>query len=265
MTDTDMNLGFFLRSLGKAWASLLIFTLVGLAAGAAAAYIIPPEWEVTALIEGSRMAGGRLLSTANSANEDAVILLKRLRSAETMGAVLQKAGYPVDRRHLKRLLADTSFTVVGNGVELRVSADSRDKAQELANDFLLEIQRQESQAKEPELEALRDFLIFSEKQREQLLKALLHTSTSKRAAGDPSPDELMLADRISQEDAVIEELRKNLPSPQTASSRFIIPISGLPWPIFPDPVLFAVLGALAGFAAGLVKVFSKLSPPDGSP
>lgn len=251
MSDANVGLGAVFKSLRTAWASLLILTFAGLLVGLVVAFLIPPEWEVTALIEDACITSATSATAPTQANMFGFI--KRLRSAETLEAVLEKAGYAVDKRHIKRLIADTSFAMVGNSVELRERAESYDKALELANDFLAEIQEQESETMAVELKAARDTLAATEQQRDELLKTLRGDSSAKTGAAA----NLLAASAIAQKDTAIQELRENLQPPRTQAARFLIPPSGLPWPVFPDKVLFGVLGALAGLGAGFVFAFSR--------
>jgi LPS O-antigen subunit length determinant protein (WzzB/FepE family) len=251
MTDTDAGLDAVFKSLRAAWASLLILTFGGMAVGLAVAFLIPPQWEVTTLIE--------IAHTISPAPPGVVVLVKRLRSTETVEAVLKKVGYPVDKQHFKRLLADTSLATMGNSVELRTRAKSYDKAREVANAFLTEIQEQESRIVEPELKTMQADLVVAEQQREELLKALRSDSSAKTGGASSSVADLLAANAIIQKETAIQELRENLQPPRTEAARFLIPPSGPPWPVFPDKVLFALLGALAGLGAGFVRAFSRLA------
>jgi LPS O-antigen subunit length determinant protein (WzzB/FepE family) len=249
MTDTDAGLDAVFKSLRTAWASLLILTFGGMAVGLAAAFLIPPQWEVTTLIENAH--------TISPAPPGVAVLAKRLRSTGTVEAVLKKVGYPVDKQHFKRLLADTSLATVGNSVELRTRANSYDKAREVANAFLTEIQEQESQIVEPELKTMQADLVVAEQQKDEMLKALRRDSSAANGAGLAA--DLLTVNATIQKETAIQELRENLQPPRTEAARFLISPYGPAWPVFPDKVLFAVLGALAGLGAGFVRAFSRLA------
>jgi Chain length determinant protein len=200
---------------------ILFATLLGAALALGSSFVVTPQWEVEGVIRVAVVLGEPVESVQE--------FVDRLRSPYMIKSVLQARGLPPTQQNVKALLEQTRLSVVGAGVQIRVRADSDQDALSLAQTYLdLAVQQHELQV-QTMIDAIKDH-------------ALLEQFASRYS------DSRYFSDKKSSLPGVVDLLR-------SSSTRFTVPPSSFPKPVFPNRTLFVLTGILAGLALGLIWAF----------
>ncbi|GAB4060202.1 Wzz/FepE/Etk N-terminal domain-containing protein [Uliginosibacterium sediminicola] len=223
-----MSLHIFVCQLLKGKWKLLFSTLLGAALAFGLSVVVTPKWEVEAVIRVATVLGEPVESVQE--------FVDRLRSPYMVKSVLQARGLPPTSQNVKKLMEQTRLSVVGAGVQIRVRADSDTDATRLAQTYLdLAVQQHEQQV-QTMIEAIKKH-------------ALLEQLATRYS------DVHYFSDKKSSLPDVVDLLR-------SSETRFTVPPSSFPKPVFPNRILFLAAGILAGLALGLIWVFHGKAPTE---
>jgi hypothetical protein len=229
-----------LRACAQRWRVLLIWEVVAVAIALMINVVVPKQWEATALIAQPTTVPGE---------NEAPVLIARMRSAATMTAVLSRVGRPVDQENLRALVSDTRFSVNASFAEIRVRADSLDLAIRIMEAFEAELRRQIQADIDISVAELQNSLSRLEK---EAASGSYRKGVEQRDV--PSLPSYALSERVTRIQDRISELKSSAP-------RFATPPAGFPWPVFPNTTLLIFLGVVLGLIIGIVQVFGFRTHP----
>jgi hypothetical protein len=240
-----------LNILLKDWVKLFLCTMGGIILSLSVAYILPPEYEAWTLIN-----SGTVGVTGTSVPiEDVTSMILRLRAPITLENILRASGKPVSKANLKKLLLSTRLSAYGNSLQVRVSANSYNEAISIVKLYFDELKIQQAPIINNCVENSKELMSITIQQKKQLID-LLKISPNKHADNDNFYARELILNTIIHKDTEIQKFRQNLSPPLTEEARIIISVTCLPWPIFPNRLHFAALGAFLGLSIGLSWVFS---------